>query len=489
MKKFLFSFAFFATFALFSACGDDVTEVTEVHQDGMAVLDAGLELSKQKCDTTNVGDMLFVTDSSEVFVCDGKNWLTLKGADGKDGVDGKPGEPGTDGEIGPQGPQGETGEPGEPGTDGDDGSDGESCTAKPVTNDAGLEGIEVTCGKTVVGTIWSGEKGEPGTDGDDGSDGESCTAKPVTNAAGLEGIEVTCGKTVVGTIWSGKDGVDGDDGDDGKNCEVSREGNVLTITCVNSVVTIDLDELIQASSSSVEIGSSSAEGSSSSEAVAEVMPSGTYDCKTYKCDSTGYLNQDMLDTNGYGEILDTRDDQVYKVVTIGEGANAQVWMAQNLNYDYNEGTAKSYCYDEDQDKCSKYGRLYTWAAAVEACPSGWHLPSQYEYDVLINYIDNSYAKEQSGYRASTSAGLYLKSKKDWFRSDNCCDTYGFSALPAGRRDGSGGFSYAFVDAYFWSASEYDCDYAYIMNLFYLYESAYVNYSSKYNAFSVRCLKD
>lgn len=88
MKKWLLSSAILATFALFSACGDDVTEVTEVHQDGMAVLDAGLELSKQKCDTTNVGDMLFVTDSSEVFVCDGKGWQMLKGADGKDGVDG-----------------------------------------------------------------------------------------------------------------------------------------------------------------------------------------------------------------------------------------------------------------------------------------------------------------------------------------------------------------------------------------------------------------
>ena len=47
MKKLLLSSAVLATFALFTACGDDVTEVTEIHQDGMAVLDAGLELSKQ----------------------------------------------------------------------------------------------------------------------------------------------------------------------------------------------------------------------------------------------------------------------------------------------------------------------------------------------------------------------------------------------------------------------------------------------------------
>ena len=108
MKKLFLTSAILATFTLFAACGDEVTEVTEIHQDGMAVLDAGLELSKQKCDTTNVGDMLFVTDSSEVFVCNGKTWQTLKGANGKDGADGKDGE---------KGAQGETGEKGEPGND------------------------------------------------------------------------------------------------------------------------------------------------------------------------------------------------------------------------------------------------------------------------------------------------------------------------------------------------------------------------------------
>lgn len=71
------------------ACGDDVTEVNEIHQDGMAVLEAGLELSKQKCDTENVGEMLYVRDSAEVYFCDGESWQTLKGADGKDGEDGE----------------------------------------------------------------------------------------------------------------------------------------------------------------------------------------------------------------------------------------------------------------------------------------------------------------------------------------------------------------------------------------------------------------
>ena len=94
-----------AAFSL-SACGDDVTEVTEIRQEGMAVLEKGEKLSKQACDTTNVGEMLFVMDSSEAFICNGESWQTLKGKDGSDGKDGKDGK---DGEKGEKGDKGDTG--------------------------------------------------------------------------------------------------------------------------------------------------------------------------------------------------------------------------------------------------------------------------------------------------------------------------------------------------------------------------------------------
>ncbi|MCQ2063457.1 MAG: hypothetical protein MJY99_09010, partial [Fibrobacter sp.] len=135
-KKYLLAAA--AGTLMLAACGDDVTEVNEIHQDGMAVLEAGEKLSKQACDTTNVGEMLFVMDSSAAFVCDGKSWQTFKGEDG-----GK----------------------GDPGKDGDNGT---GCTSKSVKNAAGLEGLEVTCGETVIDTIWNGRDGKDGEDGDNG---------------------------------------------------------------------------------------------------------------------------------------------------------------------------------------------------------------------------------------------------------------------------------------------------------------------------------
>ena len=74
-------------------------------------------------------------------------------------------------------------------------------------------------------------------------------------------------------------------------------------------------------------------------------------------------------------LFDKRDGQTYKTIMV-EG---KMWMAQNLNINV-EG---SYCYkDKDKDKdvnCEKYGRLYTWEVAKEACPKGWHLPSDEEW--------------------------------------------------------------------------------------------------------------
>lgn len=189
-----------------------------------------------------------------------------------------------------------------------------------------------------------------------------------------------------------------------------------------------------------------------------------------------------------GTMTDSRDGQVYKTVTIG----MQTWMAENLNY----AVDSSWCYENSADSCSKYGRLYTWTAAMGVgmsynsailgdsvnhqgvCPAGWHVPTNGEWATLETAVGGSY-----------SAGTKLKSTSGWYDSGNGTDSYGFSALPAGGRYNDGDFYLARGLALFSSATEYGASYAYYRRFGYNFASMYAYIGNKTYAFSVRCIQD
>lgn len=171
-----------------------------------------------------------------------------------------------------------------------------------------------------------------------------------------------------------------------------------------------------------------------------------------------------------GNLTDARDGQTYRTVKIG----SQTWMAQNLNYE----TADSYCYDDSASNCSKYGRLYIWAAAKSVCPADWHLPSETEWETLFNSVGGQ-----------LTAGKVLKSKSDWAGNGDGSDSFSFSSLPAGYRNSDGYYRNEGNLTYFWSSKEYDSDSAYVVYLYYGYDFASLNYHNKVFWYSVRCLKD
>jgi len=194
----------------------------------------------------------------------------------------------------------------------------------------------------------------------------------------------------------------------------------------------------------------------------------------------------------YGEMIDSRDGQVYKTVKIGN----QVWMAQNLNYE----TKNSYCYNDSTTYCKKYGRLYTWAAAMDSvkigcgnglmcspaypvqgvCPDGWHLPSDVEWNEMLVIAGGGYI---------TLAGEALKSQGGWPSNENTTDALGFSAVPVGYKNYEGVFKNMNKYVDFWSSTDIEDGYAYVLMLRSEYDEAHLEYGGKDDAVAVRCVRN
>jgi uncharacterized protein (TIGR02145 family) len=181
-----------------------------------------------------------------------------------------------------------------------------------------------------------------------------------------------------------------------------------------------------------------------------------------------------------GIFTDKRDEKTYVTVTIAE----QTWMARNLDYlnDMTTGDS-SWCYNNEPDNCGAYGRLYTWNAAMTACPAGWRLPDTADWNRLV------YAAG-----GGDVAGKKLKSKTGWEYSYNNggivnSDDYGFSALPGGDRNTDGKFSYVGYNGDYWTATESGAVYAYRRDVNYGNDNVYEDANLKELGYSVRCVGD
>jgi uncharacterized protein (TIGR02145 family) len=217
------------------------------------------------------------------------------------------------------------------------------------------------------------------------------------------------------------------------------------------------------SSSVTSVSSSNSVESSSSEASSSSQSS-----SSETSGSSGSVVPEDPSSVVTGTMTDNRDGQTYKTVKIGD----QVWMAENLNFE----TDSSFCYNDSAEYCAKYGRLYVWTAAMDACPSDWHLPDLAEWRMLLAAVGGD-----------SIAGTKLKSTSGWNSDGNGTDDFGFTVLPAG---GWGSKDFVGEAAAFWTSEWYDeyDNYAYGIRL---YTDTIVRkfYSNKYIGSSVRCVKD
>lgn len=213
-----------------------------------------------------------------------------------------------------------------------------------------------------------------------------------------------------------------------------------------------------------------------------------------------YLNPSIA----YDEIVDERDGQRYKTVVIGD----QTWFAENLNLATIGGNADDQVASKcAKDSCEVYGRLYTWAAAMNfdasynnlffyedkvvphqgICPNGWHVPEKDEFVVLLNNFDKGIWFE---------ANMKLKSMNAWVAEAPATDDVGFSAIPVYEESYSNNGIINEYQSRFWTTLDKDSKFGerakyaiilYIVNEE-LFDAGYAD-GNKEKYMSIRCIKD
>ncbi len=164
----------------------------------------------------------------------------------------------------------------------------------------------------------------------------------------------------------------------------------------------------------------------------------------FLCCSMGFLG--CSDEEEADDIVVDVDGNSYTTVTIG----SQTWFAQNLrtssyangdpiphvpdSADWNDLTTEGFCwYDNDAQNDVPYGKLYNWyviADSRNACPTGWHVPTNDEWEELIDFLGGA---EVAGGKLKTTGTLAGGSGLWLGPNAEATDEVGFNAVPAGYR--------------------------------------------------------
>ena len=156
-------------------------------------------------------------------------------------------------------------------------------------------------------------------------------------------------------------------------------------------------------------------------------------------------------------------------------ADGKDWTTANLNVN----ASPSYCYDDAEPNCRRYGRLYTWESAQRVCQSlggGWRLPTDEEWRRMAKRYggvsDDSADKGRAAFMALLSGG-----------------TSGFNAVLGGNRS-DGGYARLEAHGFYWTASDNDPRSAPFYNFGQNGQALHRQpEGEKEMAISVRCLRD
>lgn len=211
---------------------------------------------------------------------------------------------------------------------------------------------------------------------------------------------------------------------------------------------------------------------------------------------TGSCKKD--ENNGFsGPTVSDIDGNVYHTVTIG----TQVWMVENLatthyrngapifnvtdSTQWNSQKAGAYCrYNSFRDPSTINDKLYNWYAVNDSrniAPEGWHIPSDEEWNTMINYLGGMGV-----------AGSRLKQKGTYFwlsPNSDATNESGFSAKAGGMINQYNVFLSLGYQGYWWSSAELDSENANYWSLTYLNGTVSTSHFLKLYGLTIRCIKD
>lgn len=227
----------------------------------------------------------------------------------------------------------------------------------------------------------------------------------------------------------------------------------------------------------------------------------TYYIRAYATNTAGtaYSDERFFSNAGFGVPCPGEDTvhyfgKSYPTVKIG----TQCWLKENLNVgtmingqqqQTDNSVLEKFCYDDLELNCEIYGGLYQWNEVMQyqsnqdvqgICPAGWHVPSQFEFIALIEYLGGD-----------TVAGGKMKESGtgNWMPPNvGATNESGFSGLPGGNWSTSNGWWYETpfgmnpYEANFWSREK-------LIRLYFNSDDVYDGLSLSDPALSVRCMKD
>jgi uncharacterized protein (TIGR02145 family) len=192
-------------------------------------------------------------------------------------------------------------------------------------------------------------------------------------------------------------------------------------------------------------------------------------------------------------------DRYYSLAEIG----GQCWFAENLATDkYANGdniptgltntqwlstTAGAYAvYNNDLANDAIYGKLYNWYTTVDTrgvCPTGWHVPSDCEWNYMQVVLEPGTTGSQDCF-----CGFQLMSLTLW-STTNATNSSGLSLVPSGQHLFGSPFEGLGYSAFLWTSSELN-NFGLGRDIVFQAEDILgKNVHQKYTGFAIRCIKD